>query len=75
MRFMRANSTDTEYYLYDREDRIGDYDTNGNLIIAYTHGPGIDEPVAMTTNGSTYFYIPDIQGSIRAIVDESGNLM
>ena len=42
-RFMRANSTDTEYYLYDREDRIGDYDSNGNLIIAYTHGPGIDE--------------------------------
>ena len=54
---MRANNTETEYYLYDREDRIGDYDGNGNLIIAYTHGPGIDESVAMTVNGSTYFYI------------------
>jgi len=74
-RIMRANSTDTEYYLYDREDRIGDYDKDGNLLIAYTHGPGIDEPVAMTISGSTYFYIPDIQGSIRAIVDEDGNLM
>ncbi len=30
-RIMRANNTDTEYYLYDREDRIGDYDSNGNL--------------------------------------------
>ncbi len=74
-RIMRANSTETEYYLYDREDRIGDYDENGNLIIAYTHGPGIDEPAAMTVNGSTYFYIPDIQGSIRAIADINGNLM
>ena len=74
-RIMRANSTDTEYYLYDREDRIGDYDENGNLLIAYTHGPGIDEPLAMTISGSTYFYIPDIQGSIRAIVDMNGNLM
>jgi len=72
---MRANSTGTEYYLYDREDRIGDYDEAGNLLIAYTHGPGIDEPLAMTISGSTYFYIPDIQGSIRAIVDEDGNLM
>ena len=70
-----TNNTETEYYLYDREDRIGDYDENGNLIIAYTHGPGIDEPVAMTVNGSTYFYIPDIQGSIRAIADINGNLM
>jgi len=74
-RIMRANSTGTEYYLYDREDRIGDYDEFGNLLIAYTHGPGIDEPVAMTISGSTYFYIPDIQGSIRAIVDINGNLM
>jgi len=74
-RIMRANNTDTEYYLYDREDRIGDYDQSGNLLISYTHGPGVDEPLAMTVNGSTYFYIPDIQGSIRAIVDEDGNLM
>ncbi len=74
-RIMRANGTETEYYLYDREDRIADYDQSGNLIIAYTHGPGIDEPVAMTVNGSTYFYIPDIQGSIRAIADINGNLM
>ncbi len=29
----------------------------------------------MNINGSTYFYIPDIQGSIRAIVDINGNLM
>ena len=72
---MRANNTDTEYYLYDREDRIGDYDSNGNLMTAYTHGPGTDEPVALTIGTSTYYYIPDIQGSIRAIADESGNLM
>ncbi len=72
-RIMRQNSTSTIYYLYDREDRIGDYDANGNLIQSYTHGPGIDEPVAMAANGNTYFYIPDIQGSIRAIVDTQGN--
>ena len=56
-------------------NRVADHDVSGNALIAYTHGPGIDEPVAMNINGSTYFYIPDIQGSIRAIVDEDGNLM
>ena len=72
-RIMRSNETETIYHLYDREDRIGDYDINGNLIQSYTHGIGIDEPVALTIDGSTYFYIPDIQGSIRAIVDTQGN--
>ena len=61
------------YKLNKIEDRIGDYDPSGNIITAYTHGPGIDEPVAMTLNNSTHFYIPDIQGSIRAIVDTQGN--
>ena len=36
--------------LYYREDRIADYDINGNLLSSYTHGPGIDEPITMTTN-------------------------
>ena len=70
---MRQNSTETIYYLYDREDRIGDYGMDLNLMIAYVHGPGIDEPVAITMDNSTYFYIPDIQGSIRAIIDTDGN--
>ncbi len=69
------NTISTTCYLYDREDRIGDYDPSGNIITAYTHGPGIDEPVAMTFNNSTYFYIPDIQGSIRAIISaDNGSL-
>ena len=41
---MRDNGTETTYYIYDREDRIPDYDTNG-------------------------------QGSIRALVDENGNVV
>ena len=49
-RIMRQNSTSTIFYLYDREDRIGDYDINGNLIQSYTHGIGIDEPVALTSD-------------------------
>ena len=43
---MRSNDTITTYYLYDREGRIGDYDQSGNLLISYTHGPEIDEPIA-----------------------------
>jgi len=72
---MNPNNSAMEITSCGEEDRIGDYDTNGNLMIAYTHGPGMDEPVALNINASTYFYIPDIQGSIRAIVDIDGNMM
>ena len=44
------NDISTTYYLYDREDRIADYDINGNLLISYTHGPGIDEPMPLTSD-------------------------
>ena len=32
--------------------RMANHAINCNLLISYTHGPGIDEPVAMTTNGN-----------------------
>ena len=45
------------------------------FIQSYTPGPGIDEPAAMIINNSTYFYISDIQGSIRAIISaDNGSL-
>ena len=56
--FENETGASTTFYLYDREDRIGDYDINGNLLISYTHGPGIDEPVAMTIIGGGKVSVP-----------------
>ncbi len=44
------NTTSTIYCLYDREYRIADYDTSGNLLHSYTYGMGIDELVALTSD-------------------------
>ena len=46
----------------------------GNLLAHYTQGAGIDEPLALTGTGGTYFYHADGLGSITSLTDGSGQL-
>lgn len=46
----------------------------GNLLAHYTQGDGIDEPLAMTGAGGTYFYQADGLASITSLTDGSGQL-
>jgi len=65
------NGTITRY-VYDNEDIIAEYDGNNNLIASFTHGPGIDEPLAMHKNGQDYFYHADGLGSVVGLSNSSG---
>ncbi len=58
-------------YLYDGEDILKEYDGAGVLLATYVHGPGIDEPVAMTQGGQTYYYHADSLGSIIGLSNSS----
>ncbi|MFO0698695.1 MAG: RHS repeat-associated core domain-containing protein [Nitrospira sp.] len=42
------------------------------LILFYTHGPGIDEPIAVTKGSSTFFYHQDGLGSVTDLTDSAG---
>jgi RHS repeat-associated protein len=46
----------------------------GNLLADYTQGAGIDEPLATTGTGGTYFYHADGLGSITSLTDSTGNV-
>ena len=59
-------------YLYDNEDILFEYDGNGNILRSYTHGPGIDEPLAVDEGGNVYFYHADALGSISTLTNNSG---
>jgi RHS repeat-associated protein len=63
------------HYLYDRDDVMLEYDQTGTVITRYTHGPNIDEPLAVEKNGQTYYYHTDGLGSIIALTDSSGNVV
>ena len=49
-----------------------EYDGTNVLQARYTHGPGIDEPIAVTKGSSTYFYYQDGLGSVTDLTDSTG---
>jgi RHS repeat-associated protein len=48
---------------------------NDTVKANYTFGPGIDNPLMMNRNGSSYYYVKDGLGSVIALIDNSGNLV
>lgn len=62
--------------LYDREDVISEYDSAGQLSYWYTHGPGIDEPIAMQeVGGASSTLHADALGSITKSAGLEGELI
>lgn len=61
-------------YVYDLEDILVEYDGKNIAIRAYTHGPGIDEPLSLRDidAAESFFYHTDHLGSIRAMGDTAG---
>jgi len=70
---------ETTYMVYDGWHVIADVDAAGALKRSYTHGPGIDNLLAMTVyegeEATTYYYLTDRLGSVHAIVDETGTVV
>lgn len=60
-------------YLYDGDNIAAEYfiDSSGTTTTYYTHGPGVDEHLAMERGDNYYYYHADGLGSITAITNES----
>jgi RHS repeat-associated protein len=62
-------------YVYDGQNIIMEYDQNNNIIAKYTHGPNIDEPLAVSQGTNIYYYHADGLGSITALSNTSGTIV
>ncbi|WP_413935409.1 RHS repeat domain-containing protein [Nitrospira sp. BLG_1] len=71
-RIEKVANGQTKRYIYDGEDILLEYDGSNVLQARYTHGPGIDEPIAVTKGGSTFFYHQDGLGSVTDLTDSTG---
>ncbi len=71
-RIEKVANGQTKRYIYDGEDILLEYDGANVLQARYTHGPGIDEPIAVTKGGSTFFYHQDGLGSVTDLTDSAG---
>lgn len=65
----------TTNYVYDDQNIIMEYDQSGNITAKYTHGPGIDEPLAVQQGTAIYYYHADGLGSITALTNTSGTIV
>jgi len=61
--------------VFDNEDILLELDGSNNIVVRYTHGPGIDEPLVMEKNGVSSFYHADGLGSITELTDNSGTIV
>ena len=71
-RIEKVTPPGTRRYIYDGEDILLEYDGSNVLQARYTHGPGIDEPIAVTKGGSTFFYHQDGLGTVTELTDTTG---
>ena len=71
-RIEKVANGQTKRYIYDGEDILLEYDGANVLQARYTHGPGIDEPIAVTNGGSTFFYHQDGLGTVTDLTDSVG---
>jgi len=73
-RIRKVFGSATTIYAYDGGNITEELGGGGNLLAHYTQGPDIDEPMAITGGGGTYFYHADGLGSISSLTDGVGNL-
>lgn len=69
---------DTQYYVYDGDQVIAEYDSNDTLLRKFVYGPNIDEPVCMidvTDGNKVYYYHFDGLGSVFDLTDTSGTFV
>jgi len=71
-RVSRTEAGEATRFVFDQEDMV--FELMGEKIAArYLHGPGIDEPLALTRDASTAYYHADGLGSITGLTDAKGS--
>ncbi len=72
-----VTKTITTTYIYDSEDIFLEITNDGTTTTKtfYTHGSGIDEPLALERNSQLYYFHADGLGSITTITDNSRNIV
>ena len=66
----------TTRHVYDNNWQVvADIDEQGNVVASYVWGEGIDNLLAVTVGGATYYALADIQGTVWGYVDEYNNIV
>jgi RHS repeat-associated protein len=73
-RLYQVAGASTVRFVYDGADVIAEYDTSGNVLRRYVHGPGLDEPLVWYEGSGTSdrrHLFADERGSVVAVEGSS----
>ncbi|HYC97037.1 RHS repeat-associated core domain-containing protein [Brevundimonas sp.] len=65
----------TTDWLWDGDKLVAEYNGSGTLTASYAHGPGPDEPLAVTASGVRQWFQADHQNTTVAMADNTGTIV
>ena len=68
-RVLKQTVSEIRKYSYVNEDVVAEYDGVNSLDTQFLHGIGIDEPLAINTDGSTNYYLQDSLSTVQVLTD------
>src|SRR5262249_8986728 len=74
-RIQRTSPSGITNYIYDGNNILEELDSTGNaVLVKYTQGEWVDEPLAMRRLAQSFFYEADGVGSITSISDSTPSI-
>ena len=73
-RIQKSGPLGTMNYLYDGVNLLEDADGSGNLLVKYTQGIGIDDPMTILRAGTASYYQADALGAVTSLSNPAGAL-
>ena len=70
-----ASWTGGAYAYDDSWQVIADLDEQGSGVVSYVWGEGIDNLLAVTVGGATYYPLTDVQGTVWGYVDSQNDVV
>lgn len=66
----------TTRHIYDDNWQVlADLDEDGNVVVSYVWGDGIDRLLAVKIGGASYYPLTDVQGTVWGYVDSQNNVV
>lgn len=73
-RVYKSSSAGTSVYAYDGDSLIEETNSSGAAVARYSHGPNIDETLAMFRSSATSYFHADGLGTITSLANTAGSL-
>ena len=73
-RIQKTSSSGSTIYLYDGSNLVAEMNSSGTVSASFVQNNGIDQPLAVSLSGVTYYYEQDGLGSVTSLTNIAGQV-